>query len=261
MLRNLWLNKKIDLGDDNLTKIKGTIIKMSSLKATPLNLPNLDSICDAKFVKSMTEPSYFKTKKELVTFLQEDENEDVLNFFRGMESQLKEKQDDFRENIKSFFTTIPDRLKEFREEAKKLEKIRKKQADELREQEIIERYLKKQELEKQKEEILAKAQPNDSQPNETQQKETQQNETQSKIQNKNLELPKSLAPKPKPKLTLKTSPQEDQQICLDIKDYLKIAQQLVKEELFEVFTDTGDQIDIQCLMMNDNKIRLIIKTE
>lgn len=211
---------------------------MSSLKAAPLNLPNLDSICDAKYVKSMTEPSYFKTKKELVSFLQEEENEDILNFFRGLESQLKDKQDDFRENIKSFFTTIPDRLKEFREEAKNREKLRKKQADELREQEIIERYLKKQELEKQKEEILAKANPT-------------------------LELPKSLTPKPK--LTLKTTPTqfpiEDQQMCLDIKDYLKIAQQLVKEELFEVFTDTGDQIDIQCLMMNDNKIRLIIKTE
>jgi hypothetical protein len=130
--------------------------------------------------------------------------------------------------------------------------MRKKQADELREKEVIERYLKQQELEKQKDELLAKT-----------------GITSDPVQSKSeIQLPASLAPKPKPKLTLKTKTKtkpkpsdDDSEICLDIKDYLKIAQQLVKEGLLEVYTDTGDQIDVQCLMMNDNKIRLIINTD
>jgi len=220
----------------------------SSLKN--LKLPNLQSICDAKFVKDQIK---FKTKKEMIIFLQQPENEGDLEFLQCLDLKVKEKNDYFRQEIKDYFQTIQEKVKIYREEVKKQEKINKKKAEELKEQEIFERLLKRKALEDERKAILER--------NGLKKSESEsESETPPQIPPKTKSIPK---PKAKPKINLKVKePQPPPPpIQLELKDYFRIAQSLVEENIFQVYTDTGEPVEVQCLMMEDETIKMILKTE
>jgi len=239
----------------------------SNLKS--IGLPNLDSICNADFVKKLK----FKTKKELICFLQDDENADDLDFLKGLDNQVLEKHNSISQEIKDYFLTIVDKLTIYREEIKKKEKMKRQEAKErkaqenkelkeLEKQKIIEEYLAKEALKKEKEAIIKR---NGIIPNLKEISQDCCNLPQNKKEESADEIADKITPrmtnKPKLKLGQKPKLSSTKEIQLDLQDYFRIAQQLIKEEIFKVYTDTGDAVEVQCLMMEGEKIKMILKSD